>query len=65
MGAGVGRALRAALVLLELPELDEVAVLDVEGVHEQDRVDGHVADDLDAGLGRGLGLGLGLGLGSG
>ena len=46
MGAGVGRALRAALVLLELPELDEVAVLDVERVHEQDRVDGHVADDL-------------------
>jgi hypothetical protein len=33
-------------VLLELPELHEVAVLDVERVDEQDRVDGHVADDL-------------------
>jgi hypothetical protein len=38
--------LRAALVLLEFPELHEVAVLDVERVHEQNRVDGHVADDL-------------------
>jgi len=54
VGVRVGArvTLRTALVLLELPELDKVAALNVERVDEQDGVDGHVPDDLVRGRGR-------------
>ena len=49
----------------ELPELGDVAELNVQRVDEQDDVNGHVPDDLEKELGVGSGFRFGFGFGFG